>query len=693
MKAKQRKGTRGFSLAWTGWWISIATLLVARAVCHLSSTVECFPPERWCLMGGTSGWNAPATLLMSDWSRIPLYAAVIVLVVSIGFAIRQTSAQQPWAVVFVVVFLCLVADFDRVIPSVLLLLSTMWMREKLNAMSTVVSVLVAVLAFVCTLEFGLVWAVLFCSLFTHNSADRRARLGLLILGIVVAVVAVTVPSIGGVLIRPVSAGWWGSAISCFPKLSSPFVNGELWQAVACLVLTLGILLRGRQGDRVAALVLAGVGLSTSFYLPIIAFGLAGLFLRSASEHSVVAFSRRRGPAITCCLVVSGLLGWRQTETSNVSLLEPFKDRVVNTADWRSDNPVLLTNLDHAGLWESDGIALVINDRWDCVGQHYAGYDRVVKDLKQGRRERYLLSDGSWGGFGDALRTWNPAAIVFSSYEFAAIRQTSLDPAWSIAAIDGTRTIFASTEHSLKRHASNTMRLLYRLEWPRANANFDTEGRIILGNQNDSVAVASVLNSIRFPYAALRILPAEKTESIQAVKLWSAAEISHRTLRQAGRPNLIHHYHAVIGLRSLVEYQTGPLKELAERQLMSLSSALNRLAEEGDLVTYLQGLISPLGKKTAQNVHKQENREGFKQFGDVLHSADCGSAVSKLREMAQNATLNSGIRSEASFLAGSLLLSNGQASAAVESFQDSLRAMPDSPYRQLIRLHLSHLVGN
>ncbi|MCP4509454.1 MAG: hypothetical protein GY826_24020, partial [Fuerstiella sp.] len=174
---------------------------------------------------------------------------------------------------------------------------------------------------------------------------------------------------------------------------------------------------------------------------------------------------------------------------------------------------------------------------------------VCKDVLQGRQNSYRRSDGSWGGYSRFFQKWNPALIVIDSVQLQAIRQFSVDPNWSILSIDAKRTVFGSVTNSQTRlQARNATDLFYFLEWPNSRRRVSASGVLELGTAADARQVAAVLNAIRLPYAALRVLPKGDHPDTSFARAWSYTELAHRALRQTGRWSLIDQYRAVCGLK-------------------------------------------------------------------------------------------------------------------------------------------------
>lgn len=224
--------------------------------------------------------------------------------------------------------------------------------------------------------------------------------------------------------------------------------------------------------------------------------------------------------------------------------DPLRQRLVDLSSLKSKVNVLIINPESTPRWKGAiaprNTRLIIDDRWERFSPNQAeDAQQVFADLLRGRREKYLLANTKAGGTRKWMGDLNPDLLVVNSNQWTAIRQLSLDPNWNVIAIDGHRTVLAAAGRpELDTRAQEASRLWFFLEWPNPRSKVVVEGILEPGLDADSIRVAGVLNAMRLPYAALRVLPDIDSIECDLQRAWSYTELAIRSARQNGQTSLL-----------------------------------------------------------------------------------------------------------------------------------------------------------
>jgi hypothetical protein len=180
---------------------------------------------------------------------------------------------------------------------------------------------------------------------------------------------------------------------------------------------------------------------------------------------------------------------------------------VDPATWETTGRVMLMRPVFSSRWQTSELRqrfnLIIDDRWDLFATEYPAYELVCRDLSEFRSSRYILSDGSWGGYKQWIEQWKPTLLVADSSDLEGIRRLSLSPDWKVLGIDSRRTIFGASDNPANAKQSRVAaRLLSDLEWPSPQFDGSFGNAIAARTNSQRTRVAEVLLTMRLPYAAL-----------------------------------------------------------------------------------------------------------------------------------------------------------------------------------------------
>ena len=726
----------GWNPAALGWWIAAFVLVLSHELAGFDNEAAVVEPVHESMIVTTEGWDAPLSQwqLARAWGTWPTWcvAVPIALLVSL-LATGLAAKRQPWLAGLVVVGLSLSVNTDQLLPAVLVVLTARHLANRQLGsqpfrMLSVALVLPAV-AVLTTIEFGLVILPVILAAVAVNYEDFVKHRRILTktsvaTGLCVGIIVVICwwqSAFWHALLRPVSCAWYAIDLRIVPQLHPPFLHASEWIGVACLLVLVARIVASRRGEfslaaQPLALFLGTIGVVSSVNLWLSLVGLAAVL-------SVGAGKQRRtstGPLpaalapVVCIMVAAAHMVGTKLQLGDGLAQPEVAIRLVDHKSWNIEGAVLLTNLSQSGDWKNAtrplSTSLLLDDRWDVAGKQLLKYSTVCNDVLEGRQHSYRRSDGSWGGYASFFDKWNPALIVIDSDQLQAIRQFSVDPAWNILSIDAKRTIFGSTSNLRTRlRAKKAAELFYFLEWPNSRRRVSTDGTLELGTSADARRVAAVLNAIRLPYAALRVLPGDDHLETEFARAWSYAELAHRALRQTGQWSLIDQFRAVRGLkhlasngrlssdqRTLVETRLASLDNDAtlsppfpgqevsasEAQFSETEIQIRRSLASGDSDD-LPRLLPDLQPQSVQD---------FYAAIESLSTLSLGEVSVLLIAVTENSETPVRLREEAFFYLGCLALERRQSDDALGFLERSQETRETSRLRALRNLYLLQLGG-
>lgn len=726
------------------WWLAAFLLLIGGEPAWQSAIVTIVPPPGPGVLEPASAWpvlvsHLPGSEAAGTWPYW-LFAAVAsgliscatasvrlkgealsVFCLASGLALSLEPVRLPAAVLVFSAGRLAVASTLRDRPRRWLISAGL-----LIGLAGLVSVDCGVVLLVLTTAFGLD--------VIHRIASRSAvtpllRNVLLIWLTGLAVAALCLPDSVRIWLRPLTALWLRSDLTLDVSLSPVLWNRDLWCPGGLLAAVTITALCSPDGDRSRQLrrtatvaLLSLTGLTCGVFVALALAGLAGALSDRPTSNPVEtampqsASTRWMTFARLSC-VAAGLLriGFSFHEHGSTVLTGGIRERRVNVSGWELSGRVLLMNPGQAGDWIRGDLGgrftPLIRDCLIAPADQLANYAGVCGDIRHGRKHHHLRPDGTWGGYEAWLQEWNPALIVLESSDLQAIRWLSIDPDWRLLSIDSRRTVFGRASLAgCREQAARAGRLLFHLEWPHPVPPETADGILEPGTAADSRRVAAVLNAIRLPWAAIRVLPLDQHPETIQVRVWSDVELAHRTLRQTGQPSLIDHFRAMRGLSSLRQ-STRSRSEL--RQIDAAIASLRYAAFLSRHSPSLPGSTTATGysrpapeeqvrggfingqdetlRTSLREVTPEPLRDWYAALAVLSHGTAADAYEALMNVMRQEASgLPVRIRAESSFYLGCLALELGRPDEARGHFLDSHRTEPFSHMAGLRDFYLAQL---
>jgi hypothetical protein len=581
----------------------------------------------------------------------------------------------------------------------------------------VASIVLLAFSTLVTLEVGLVALFVLLSLFASQEpvtngepAGRPAVRAMWVVIFGAAVAGLLVPDYGRLLLRPFTAAMQSPVL--FPELN--LLAGDSWTItgrMGCLLVvaiqvTRSLTSRQPIASKLLHVVIGVVAALSAFYTAIAAVGL--LYVRTIPRAAVATRSQRMPLPIfatASVLVVVAVwissfqsAGWNAFGGSSYAVQ-------FDAAEWTFDGPILLTNLQQSDDWRSADVAkkfsLLRSDRWDADTEHADAYARAVDDLLHGRREFFRRTDLTEGGYRIFLDEHQPVAVVLDSRQLDAIRHLSVDPVWRIMALDSRRVAFGRQDRpATQGQIAQCSRLLQRMEWPQQAGGSFPEKVLALGMRPDAVRVAAVLNAIRLPYAALRMIAADQSAAADYVRCFSYTELAHRVLRQTGQRSKLDHHRALQALQRQQQrlLQTPNSAARIRRALRMLDDrSITTDIQESPHTPYPTTSNTRNSDTTPKRV--QPNTPGNSDLQEIdpfrrLFSNVAIQSIADLRmnliKLAEDPRTPEKTRQEAWFYVGCLALEAGEMSTARKFFLRSLSDKWRSAFSELTRYYLSQI---
>lgn len=585
-----------------------------------------------------------------------------------------------------------------------------------------------------TLEFGWVWlSIALCvvpRLIRTISPVRRWWFWLGGIAGLVGVAAVTHFVVAGflpALLRPVSWFWLRPTTDLLPSTGFALTVPGRWPVNVLLCSILSVcwwLICVRSTDHRSSwgpvVVLSAIGLACGHYLWLATWTLAAILPLSPIPRTLVATRRQwlliaaiavaamARPVAIWPAVVQEVLG-NGTPTGRLA-----------PAEWPLAGPVMLTNLDRCREWESAELRsqypLMLNDRWDVFGGIYPRYAALCRDIVESRSDRYLRSDGEWGGYTSWINESQPALLVVDSHRLDDLRQLSMNPHWSVLGIDGQTTMLArSADPRTQQPLLKASSTLYRLEWPGMSGTPLDENVIIAESAQDHRRVALVLAALRLPYAALRVLRSEPSATQPDLEAICELELAHRAIRYAGAPSLIDQSRGISRVRQAQQdgWHRGDLRVLVVRSLATLGfiELARQVAFPEDIgnvpeQTSLSDAASDSAESQLRLGLEQGDLPRCRQLLDQLEPAtrlyytalvnaadnSPDRTADELRQVLGQTDFPERLRGEANFYLGCQAIEAGDPPTAATAFSRSAEIAPESPFASLRSLYLRQIIS-
>lgn len=725
----------GWQLSGVGWWIAAFLILLSHQLREPVASVFVIEPPHQSAGEPSAVWEVPLTRwgltdstgLWSRWSAAAAAAMVIAL-----FAGTIARTQSPRLAAVLVLGAGLTVRSEQV---VMLLLAGLAARLGVQAVAPrsswqwiVKVLLIWTAAVIGTIDFGIIVALPLSAPLAgilYAPIYRRRPNALLIAFTTVticgmALASVIVPGFGDALLRPFTAVWAGRLEPQHSSLSCPLMEPADWPGIVCFGILLVAVLRRLPPAGEMASCAAGVlsltailGLTTEYWLSAALFSTAGIATIPVGTRPGQAPRRQRLLAQGSVIAAGTLLFAVQLrELGPINWAAGIPDRMVDLSSWNVTGHALLIDVDQADDWKGTaappGIQLLNDGRWECDTAHHLEAAAVSRDVLDGRKERYLRRDGSWGGYGPWFSEHDPLLIAVPSHAYRAIRHLSLDPAWNTLSIDARRVVFGKAkEPQLQMQAQRAANLWFYLEWPNPGVGISTEATLEPGTNADRRAIAAVLNAMRLPYAALRMLPDDDHLDTREMRAWAYTELALRSVRQTGRRSVIDQYRAFTLLRTIAGSPW-----LTAGQALRIQTCLASLEDTTSDALPVSGSQpgsdEPItaAEQRVRNLLLAGNRHAaWEESSKIENSAvrDWYRAIAQLADDPEGTTTDHmfifsdreeiplRLREELYFSLGCLALERPDGAGAAEMFAKSRDQRDPSEYSELRNLYLSRLL--
>lgn len=705
-----------------GWLLSFLTLMAAHAWWFVGARVVA-AVDRSILNEGRV-WQLPLAEWLTDdsLSIVPywVFAAAISFLLAV-LCFRPTTGGSKFGGLnfLTLISSSLVVRPHDLIPVACILLGVAAIRRSVGQSlwkAVVASIVLLAVSTLVTLEVGLVALFVLLALFTsqEHATDgeppgRPAVTAMWVKIIAAAVAGLLVPDYGRLLLRPCTAAMQSPVL--FPELN--LLAGDSWTIagrVGCLLaiamlVTNSLTSRQPIASKLLHVVIGVIAALSAFYTAMAAVGL--LYVRNDPRVAVANRSRRIPLPIfvtVSVLVVAAVwvssfqsAGWNAFGGSTYAVQ-------FDAAEWNFDGPILLTNLQQSDDWQRADVAkkfsLLRSERWDADTEHADAYARAVDDLLHGRREFFRRTDLTEGGYRIFLDEHQPVAVVLDSRQLDAIRHLSVDPVWRIMALDSRRVAFGRQDRpATQGQIAQCSRLLQRMEWPQQAGGSFPERVIALGLSSNARRVAAVLNAIRLPYAALRMIASDSSAAADYVRCFSYTELAHRVLRQTGQRSKLDHHRA---LKALQRQQERLLQ--TPENATRIRRALRMLRDETIEVTLMDFPHQGIADHGSENRHDRKRGEhksttspiGNKNLGAIEAmltdriTSDSDELLPDLVALAADSSAADFVRQEAWFYAGCLALELGEMGRARKCFENGMSEEVETPLSGMIAYYLSQI---
>ena len=706
--------------------IGFATLLttsifvfLARNPIWLVDSVALVPPVSECVLTPESAWQVPLSgrtegALLSAVSY-PIYVGIASFVITL-LVLQLTQGVNLVTMLGVTSLSLLMRPIDLLSVACLLVFSRLWHSNsfRFQLVRWILAGICLCAAPLFSLDFGCIFLI--CILFVLLNHQEKLTTKLLAVSTLIAAATTTGCLVAGffpALLRPFSWLWTPIPLEILPHLASPLHSVTTGIGLllfgSMLVLVSGSKARHSIGIwRITGLFpLSLLALGNAYFTGLACCGMMTVLPNIVIQDLPTVQYRHLGKAgivLVCCFTI-----WT---TDKLSLLAgQATPRLVEVQTWQISGNVLLMQLDQAAAWQASKVRqqfrLVLDDRWDLYGQYYREYSSVCRDLREVRVNSYLKANGEWGGYTLLIRRWQVSLLEIKSQELDAIRRLSTSPDWKVMGIDSQRTLFGLQNVAVNvRQQRLAIKALMYLEWPNGSPPVNLAGAIVANTDEDARAVADVLVSIRFPYAALRLIENDFTAAAEHLRTMCYYSLAHRVHRHSGQVFLIHQFRALARLRE--EIDSG---ESSQDEVQKLTHALLHFINDSGVGGQVRtgGEPSNLSQSDPVSLIRQQLSQGaagpakallddipvdvrplYRLVIDSAHQSPATSFAELDKLLGHSPEIPKETLGEFFFYQGCYALEAGEPLAALMAFRRSQEVDPNSPFRPMRQFHLSQM---
>lgn len=381
-------------------------------------------------------------------------------------------------------------------------------------------------------------------------------------------------------------------------------------------------------------------------------------------------------------------------------------RSIAPSQWDVSGVVMLGNLEQVADWQGpamrsvdgrDQYQPVLTDRWDVFHAEYANYLAVYNEWTHWKREAYLRSDGSWGGYQSVFAEWEPVLVVVDSRDLVGIHAVSLDSQWKAIGVDPRKLVFAPTEaEATKPYIQYANLALATLEFPRPGADIDFQRVVALSSgSQEALRVSAALTSLRLPFAGLRVLPSSGSAQRSESQLLALAELAHRTYRYSGTFSILDNARA-LGKEALRSNSDAGIVESTRRYTRNLRQKVeaNQKTNAALPLEQVRQLLRQGNVAQANFLLSNMEASTAREFYRILAAAADQPAATTLSllELLPLADIPPELAAECSFYRGCLANEVGDFGKAQSALVQSLNLDGSSPFAAVATFYISQIGG-
>lgn len=688
-----------------------AFAMLARFPYWISERVSLIAPESRCLLSPTNVWQVPlASTTANEWlTEIPLLLSAPIAALILTCLVWHIFPTQQFLTALLGASLSLVIRPLDIVPLLGILVLAVCLKrdtfDRLPGARLFLILLVTIGMIVTTLEFGLILLWLTSLLLlqrrrgtefgTSNVVDVLVLVGL------VGTVSMLHPGFLSTWMRPVSRLGVVSSPTLLPHMQPTVVCSLAWPLLIGLCVAAWQTLRAHPHSKLLWVTMLWLGIVTFACRDYAVLGAACvLSLLPVCRRPMLLGQYDKAGLTGLLLIVLAVFSWRTDKTSVLAGQSPV--RHVDPSAWSTTGTVLLTDLSHAHRWQSGSMTkqytLVLDDRWEVFSSHYADYLRVVTDLKQGHVLAFLRDDGTLGGYQRSIVKWDVALVEVDATDLAAVRRLTYSPDMKFLAADEQRVILGNQNlPEIRPQLAASLQAIMMLEWPTPQHDLAIDSVLVANTDRSALRVANLLCAMRLPYAAMRFIREDTSESAERTRTLCLLELAHRALRQSSTGSLLDQHRAVV--RLLNEAQQGWWEPAAVTRRLQALGAVDRSellqARESDRRSAIRkALLAGDREFASKRLDEFAADSSEAALYDVILKSPAlapGEIRAHLTKVLDSTSdIDDSLRAELYFYLGCLALEIGETESAIQGFRASLFVDAESAFSFLCRFHLSQL---
>lgn len=702
-------------------WSCMALLVQVAAIpTFLAGSLQLLPFPDQSVVKPEALWDVPLSglTILVALADLPHWIVAVVISVLVGWLAKMASKSlHPLIVLCGILALPTIthplAEYGAILVAGALFYFSLHRQKERHGLVLCLAIGLFLIGLLCCLEFGLLAAfITFTTVLPVVQEVSRTSRARSLAFAAIWIGTLLLPSVLSAgyldaLLRPVSWAWLDLPPDLMPSMvpiwQSDFCGKLSFENVGLAIFLLDTFRKCcvgaiRNTDMVLYGLCFGILFGCAYYLNLVCWAVfvhqifSAKFDRTEPEPSTHP-NPIYAPRVKATFALAILLLAAQVLIQTpVMLTAAYSQRIVDPNQWQLSGNVLLTNLEQANYWQQPALRErfrpILTNRWDAFSDQYTEYSTLCEDWRSWKREAYVLPDGTWGGYQERFKEWNPQLVVVDSRDLAALRRVSLDSKWKAIGLDYQRTLFASTDNlaavPLIVRAST---LLLTLEFPRPARSADFEQVLAIGSYDDGCRVAACLTALRLPFASIKTLAFDGAAPRSAATVLAYCELAHRSLRYSGTPSLLDSSRAFAGSR--VSGERHILNQLSDFRLELRSQTDEKIPDSMSEPAIREAILR--GAPVDHLVGKLAD-DSLREFYTLLANAWNLSAMELFMGLQQidEARLTPELACERSFYLGCLAIELNNVGEANANLSVAANAEVPSPYVMLANLYLAQM---